>query len=181
MFVARTRLRAATASAHARVDQVFSRFDLSRPADYRAFLAAHAEALLPVETWLDSHAPAVIADWPSRRRGHLLADDLAVLGQMATATRPFASSDHPAAVIGILYVVEGSRLGGRVLARQLPPDLPATYLTPHANGPSWPGLMQRLDEIVTDAASEEIAVSAALQTFERFAKAGQASACGPPA
>lgn len=180
MLAIRTRLRAATGPAHAQVDQIFARFDLSNPADYREFLAAHAKALLPVETWLDSHAPAVIADWPSRRRGHFLADDLAVLGQTPPVAQPFASSDHPAAVMGVLYVIEGSRLGGRVLARQVAPDLPATYLTPQANGPSWPGLMQRLDEIVTDEISEEIAITAALQTFERFAQAAQASAFGSP-
>lgn len=181
MLAVRIRLRAATAPAHAEVDAVFARFDLSSPADYRDFLAAHAEALLPVEAWLDGHAPAVIADWPSRRRGHFLADDLAVLGQTLPRTQAFTGSDHPAAVMGVLYVIEGSRLGGRVLARQVPPDLPATYLTPHAEVPSWPGLMQRLDEVVTDTTSEEIAITAALETFDRFARAGRASALGSPA
>jgi len=183
MLAVRTRLRAATAPAHAEVDQIFSRFDLSSQAGYRDFLAAHAEALLPVEAWLDSHAPGVIADWPSRRRAQFLADDLAVLGLTTptAAAAPFTSISHPAAVIGILYVVEGSRLGGRVLARQVPSDLPATYLSPHPNAPSWPGLMQRLDEIVRDEISEEIAIAAALQTFERFAQAGRTSARGSPA
>jgi heme oxygenase len=177
---ARTRLRAATAPAHAEVDRIFSRFDLSNPSDYRAFLVAHAGALFPVETWLETCAPDVVADWPARRRTHQLTTDLAALGEALPLTIPFEAAASPAGIIGVLYVVEGSRLGGRVLARRLAPGLPATYLSPSADSPSWPALLQRLDDILVDAAAEEIAVAAALQTFARFAQAGEL-ALGCPA
>ncbi|MCB8880058.1 biliverdin-producing heme oxygenase [Acidisoma cellulosilytica] len=176
---ARTRLRAATASAHAEVDRIFTRFDLTTLAGYSAFLSAHAAALLPTEAWLDAHAAKAITDWPSRRRAHYLTADLAALGDVPPPVMPFDSASTPAAVIGVLYVVEGSRLGGRVLARRLSPGLPATYLTPPSgDAPSWPSLLQRLDDLVTDTASEESALAAALLTFDRFARAGELSALG---
>ncbi|MCB8876622.1 biliverdin-producing heme oxygenase [Acidisoma silvae] len=177
----RTRLRDATAPAHAEVDRIFSHFDLTTAAGYGAFLSAHAGALLPVEAWLDSRAPQVIADWPSRRRAAALAVDLAAMGQTAAPTEAFHSPDSPAAVIGVLYVVEGSRLGGKILARRLAPGLPASYLNPPGGGPSWPALLQRLEAILLDETAEAIATAAAVQTFDRFARAGSLAAVGCPA
>jgi heme oxygenase len=181
---ARGRLKAATASAHDTVERAFEHFDLSDRADYIAFLQVHAAAVLPIESWLDYHAAAVVADWPERRRRQSLVVDLAHLGGNARAAAdcvPFVSVAEPAAIAGVLYVMEGSRLGGRLIARSLPPDLPQTYLNPPGESPSWPALLARLEEILTDAGKVETAIRAALATFGRFAEATRTLALGCPA
>jgi heme oxygenase len=181
---ARSRLRAATASAHAAVDRAFARFDLADRAAYAAFLRAHAAAVLPVEAWLDRYAALVVADWPARRRGQNLIADLSRLGESARphlSAAPFESEASPAAVAGVLYVLEGSRLGGRVIVRGLSPRLPHTYLSPQGETPSWLALSARLDDIVTTVAQDEIATRAALKTFDRFAEAALSAAWESPA
>ena len=63
---ARLTLKARTAKAHDRVDELFSRFDLGDEGEYRRFLTAQAEAFLPVEASLDAAgAETVIEDWRS--------------------------------------------------------------------------------------------------------------------
>lgn len=46
----------------------------------------------------------------------------------------------------MLYVIEGSRLGGGMLARAVPPDLPRAYLSAiHLSG-EWRGFCAALDQ-----------------------------------
>ena len=69
MHEARAALRAGTAADHKRLDDLFGGFRLDDPRDYRAFLSAHAMALLTVEQALDAAGFAdALADWPQRRR-----------------------------------------------------------------------------------------------------------------
>lgn len=178
-ITARSWLRAETAEAHAEVDRLFARFDPGITADYTAMLAAHAAALLPVEDWLDRHASLAVADWPERRRGPALRADLAALGQAVPAGEAFHAITTPATVAGILYVLEGARFGGHVIARGLPTPLPRTYLAP-AVAPSWPAFVARLDVLVADAASRAAAARAARAVFTRFHDAGHAR-LGQPA
>jgi heme oxygenase len=59
-------------------------------------------------------------DMARRRRAHLLADDLAALGDApGEPISPPALPDDGPALLGALYVREGSTLGGRELARRL--------------------------------------------------------------
>lgn len=177
----RTRLRAATAPSHDEVDGIFTQFDLTSRAGYRTFLTAHARALLPIEAWLDHHAVQAITDWPARRRGHFLRADLAALGETHSVAPTFENPTDPAAVIGVLYVIEGSRLGGRVLARGVPDDLPTSYLNPPTEGSNWAALLQRLDELITDEAAMDSVTASALWAFAQFAAAGRSVAVGCPA
>jgi len=169
---ARLWLRAETAEAHAEVDRLFGRFDLTTAAGYAAMLTAHAVALMPVEDWLDRHAAPTVADWPERRRGGALRSDLAALGYQVPVGEAFHGTSAPAALAGILYVLEGSRFGGRVIARSLPPSLPHAYLAP-AVAPSWPAFVGWLDSVVADAASRAEAARAARAVFTRFHEVGR--------
>lgn len=169
-------LRDGTQAAHEALDGLFARFDLTDRAGYAAFLAAHAAALMPVEAWLDAQgAESVTADWRERRRAGLLAADLAALGEPVPAAAPFAAAGDPASVAGVLYVIEGSRLGGRMLARGVAPGLPRAYLDPGLHSgerqPSWPGLLAALDRTIGDDVAP--AVTAARAVFARFELAGR--------
>lgn len=173
MNAAHRRLREATGAAHARVDALFSRFDLARRDDYAGLLAAHAEALLPVEALLDqAGADAIIADWPQRRRASILQVDLDALGIPLPAPKTDDSAPSDAAMAGMLYVLEGSRMGGRFLARLVPDSWPRAYLGSHQPPHMWSELLEKIDALLYEPESLEVAVTAANQTFGRFEAAG---------
>lgn len=173
MNTAHLRLREATGAAHARVDSLFSRFDLSRRDDYAGLLAAHAEALLPVEAMLDRNgADAITEDWPQRRRAGVIQVDLEALGIDVPAPDADADVASAAAMAGMLYVLEGSRLGGRFLARSIPDSWPRAYLGSQQPPHMWRELLAKLDSILYEPEALETAVTAANQTFGRFEAAG---------
>ena len=59
----RSQLRKATRPHHDAVDALFSRFDLSRPEDYTAFLLHQGAAHIPIEQALEAAGAAdVLAD-----------------------------------------------------------------------------------------------------------------------
>ena len=165
---ARSVLRAATAAEHERVDQAFGRFDLSHPEGYRAFLRAQAQPLLSVEAAIDAFDPrGVLPDWPERRRGASLAADLAELGLPVPAPEPFRIATQGAA-LGAIYVLEGSRLGGAMLSRNVPMDLPARFIRCAPAPRRWRDLIEVLDSHLTTPERCDAAVSAARTVFDRF-------------
>lgn len=167
------RLREATGAAHARVDALFARFDLGRRDDYAGLLAAHAEALLPVEALLDrGGAESITGDWPQRRRGGAIQADLEALGIAVAGSAADPGVPDDAAMAGMLYVLEGSRLGGRFLARTVPDSWPRAYLGGHQPSHMWPELLEKLDALLYAPAALDAAVLAANQTFGRFEAAG---------
>ncbi len=173
MTAAHRRLREATGAAHTRVDSLYSRFDLTRRDDYAGLLAAHAEALLPVEALLDrGGADAITQDWPQRRRASVLQVDLDALGIALPIPEPEDSVTSGAAMAGMLYVLEGSRLGGRFLARSIPDSWPRAYLGSHQPSHMWPELLEKLEAFLYGPEALETAVTAANQTFGRFEAAG---------
>lgn len=145
-------LREATASAHGRVDDAFTRLNLGQPNDYRRFLAAHASVILPMEALAgQAGAGKILDDWPSRRRTGALQDDLAALGLRTPPPLLLGSHGGPAWVLGVLYVLEGSRLGAQVLRRRVlaGPDVgcwAATAYLSHGIGQSlWPSFLTQLE------------------------------------
>jgi len=124
----------------------------------------------------------VLDDWPARVRRHALGKDLAQLGCALPSPAPLAKPSDNAACWGIAYVLEGSRLGGRVLARRLReanPQAPTRYLE-HGNvAVLWPGFLARLERDAARCAWESM-LAAAETTFALFAEAAtQERACEP--
>ncbi len=169
----RFRLREATRPEHDAVDALYSRYDLTRRDDYADFLARQAAALLPVENALDlAGAGAILDDWPARRRAHLLTADLADLG--AEPSRPIEPPPFTAraATLGGLYVLEGSRLGGAVLRRRLPPGAPMRFLSAPAPNGAWSRLVALLEHELGREADLVEAIAAARAVFSAFERAG---------
>ncbi|WP_341208803.1 biliverdin-producing heme oxygenase [uncultured Sphingomonas sp.] len=169
---AMTMLRDATGAAHEAVDAAFGAHDLASPEAYRRFLLAHGRALPAAER--------VMAALPFARtlpvRAPLLAADLTDLGVAAPDPLPFAPGDDAATLWGVLYVVEGSRLGGAMLARQVPPEMPGRYLgAVHASG-QWRAIRIALDEAAIGKDSDWTArmIAGALATFALYADAAEA-------
>lgn len=167
---ARAALRAATAEEHLNVDAAFSRFRLGDETGYRDFLLAQAAGFLAVERALDEEGAAgILDDWPQRRRGDLLLADLADLN--VTAPEPFpapAFISGKASMLGAIYVLEGSRLGGAVLKRTVPGHFPRRFLEARQAAGSWRTLLQALDEFLIRPDDLAAAVSAAKEVFARF-------------
>ena len=166
-------LREGTRGEHERLDALMGGFDLADRESYAAFLAAHAEALAPMEAALDRAAAAVIGDWPARRRGAALAADLAALGVPVPPPDGPPDLSDPAAAAGALYVVEGSRLGGRFLARMVGAGLPVAYLSDSQPRGRWPALLAALEDALPDAAARSRAIVAAVAVFGRFEAAAR--------
>jgi heme oxygenase (biliverdin-IX-beta and delta-forming) len=157
-------LRAATAVDHERVDAAFGAMRLDERDDYRRMLTAHA-----VEAALIRADPAWgLPAWTPRTP--LLVSDLAALDVGMPDPLPFDLPEQEAATWGALYVAEGSRLGGQVLARGIAAGLPHAYLSArHAPG-AWRALLASLDARATLAppAWHKDVVDGAKATFSLF-------------
>ncbi len=112
------RVKQDTLDLHAATERAFAPFDLRTRDGYRAFLRAQAMAYLPLEDVADRGGVGRwLPDWPARRRGDLLRADLDTLGVSACDLHPLRAP--PADPLGVAYVLEGSRHGGRVLLRDV--------------------------------------------------------------
>lgn len=110
-------LRAATRGAHARIDSAFPH-GLDCPDAYVRYLMA----LLPLVQWLhDAWRPAWshLAPWHEPYRLQQLKADLAHLDAASGPAPRQASAASAAEWLGSGYVLEGSAMGGRLLARDL--------------------------------------------------------------
>lgn len=163
------RLRAGTRLCHEGVDAAFSTFDLKDAFSYRAFLSAHASVLLPAERWLD--AATLVPDWEGRSAA--LAADLAAMETPLPLPVAISWPDDEARRWGALYVIEGSRFGGRVLGGMVGEDLPKTYLAAPFSSANWRNLLADLDRraFEADAGWEARAIAGAVDIFTLFEQA----------
>ncbi|MDF2386098.1 biliverdin-producing heme oxygenase [Nostoc ellipsosporum NOK] len=185
----RQALRAATSAAHDRVDTAFAGFDLTHRESYARFLAAHADVVWALEAALPGDR--VVDDWEERKRGHLLREDLAHLpkpassrhsgerrdlgqeGEEGAARDPGLRRDDDSWIAGTLYVLEGSRLGGKFLARRLPAGFPRAYLDADQRTEKWQQLLTVIDRLLHEPAALEAAITAALATFTAFERSAE--------
>jgi heme oxygenase len=131
-------LRHGTRTEHERLE---ARLDLLSPSltrsRYLAVLERFLGVVAPLEARLDG-APVPVDDWPSRRKAHLLADDLGRDAVEVCDDLPDVTT--PDLALGCLYVLEGSTLGGREVAAaveyRLGADVPTSYFRSY--GPEVP-------------------------------------------
>jgi heme oxygenase len=163
----RTMLRSQTADDHAAVDAVFGRFRLDNPAEYRAFLSAHARAVPAIELALEEGGiERLIPDWNERRRRERLADDLEKLAQPVPPPIVVAPISGDAALWGAAYVLEGSKLGGAMLAKQVPEHLPVSYLGHQGPKGAMKAFMEQLD--AAEGLDHERTAASARAVFDHF-------------
>lgn len=161
----RQALRDATMDSHRRVDALFADFSLDSPQSYRHFLTAHGRAVGAIE-------PVARPDAP---RLPLLAQDMAALDAPMPAPLPAPAHDADGYRWGLLYALEGSRLGGAMLSRQVGEGLPRNYLSAvHGKG-EWVAFQHALDGAAAEGGEGwlEDAVQGALAAFALFAAAGE--------
>ena len=171
-------LRTATRPWHDRVEAAFAPFDLRTVEGLAGFLIRQAAAHLPLEAELDARGMVhLLPDWPERRRSGALMADLDHLGVVAAIEPVRANLPTPGHMFGALYVLEGSRLGGRLLQRQLAdsPDALVRSATKYLNHPGapagWAGLVAALDAISPTEPQRADLLSGAEQAFSLYYQA----------
>ncbi|MCB2406492.1 biliverdin-producing heme oxygenase [Hymenobacter lucidus] len=139
------------------------------PAITHHFLAKLYGFLVPYEARLRQHGFGPEWQLELRQRAHLIPADLGV----GAAALPLCPAMPPLAteaqLLGAMYVMEGSTLGGQVLARQLAKaGIEArSYFSGNGEqtGPLWKSFCQLLSEAATEENQAEIVASAS-QTFQ---------------
>ena len=142
-------LRAETAQGHTRVEALA---DISRRVrtddDYVALLGVFGrlhgglEAQLSAASWQRAWV-GVGVDITAHCRAGLLVDDLAGLGMTATAFPVLPPFPCFGQAMGCLYVLEGSALGGPVVARMVQAAIgtvPTAFLTGRGRAHQWPAV-----------------------------------------
>ena len=164
-------LKAATRDAHDRLDAQFSAYDLSKREDYARFLQAHAAAYLPVETALgEAGAANIIPQWQENRRSAALIEDIEALGLQLPPPARAPAFDSPAAIIGGAYVLEGSRLGAKLIKRDVDPTFPSAFLN-SKSGLGWKNFVTLIERVLPTPLEGEQAQRSAIDTFGVFERA----------
>lgn len=170
----RARLRQATAPLHARIDEAYAGFAFDQHDGYRRFLRAHGRALGALEVALErAGVHTLLDDWSLRVRRHALRQDLADLGEPPPAELIAPALSDSGSCWGAAYVLEGSRLGARVLAqrlRQADPRAPTRYLEHGDVARLWPVFLKRFEGRAS-AGDWPAMLAAAEASFALFADA----------
>lgn len=116
-------LKRETRSDHAQVDQhpvlkPLLKRDLTLP-DYTTALSALYAPIVSLEEMLSKGLMAHGAHYPLTQRAALLRADIEQLGRQVRTANGAALPESIPSLVGMLYVLEGSRLGGAMLARQV--------------------------------------------------------------
>jgi heme oxygenase len=149
--------------------------------DYISLLQSFYGFFKPVEKLIEMHVDeAVLPDIKSRRKAALLLQDL-TFSNAHTSAIPLATqlpqvANLPAA-LGVLYVLEGSTLGGRSITKLLLKN-EALCLQPGQvrffngygadTGPMWMAFLETLNKYGEDEAAQEQMIVAANETFSYF-------------
>lgn len=113
----------------------------------------------------------LLPGWTPQHRAALIAADLRALGEDDEAPPPALEVDGAGAAFGVLYVIEGSALGARMLLPQVralgaPADTATAFLARHAGAPErWRAFLRRLDAATLDAHQEHALAAAAQAAF----------------
>lgn len=193
-------LRESTAGHHRRAEQHTFQQQMVRGTLPRAVYLRWLGQMLQIHSTLESHLDRLVTRDPrlttvfddERRRAPALRRDLAFLGA-ATDPPPLPAvrrlltrmeqwaADHPLALLGMLYVLEGSTNGSKFIARRLRPayELPATgegagYLDPYgAMQPArWRAFKTAMDALQLPATEVVHLTLAAQQTFDSLSDLG---------
>ncbi len=171
----RHHLRSATAALHERVDAYFAQFLQQGDKGYERFLLSSASAILPLEDALDkAGVSAVLPDWDERSRSAALKSDLAELSLAPPVVDGVAGLPLPsdeAYLFGVLYVLEGSRLGARVISRELEQGqraVPKRYLSHGEGKPLWQSFVKQLEASEASRSNPEMVIAGAHAAFGMF-------------
>ena len=175
LSLVRPLLRSSTAALHHRLDDRMARLLRLGEAGYAEFLIINAAAVMPLEQALaDADVEAILPDWNLRARSAALRSDLESLSlpspDLANAGSVLERSDE-AYRFGVLYVLEGSRLGAKVIRRALETasrSWPTRYLSHGEGQPLWQTFVARLEASHAVQNNPEVVIAGANAGFQLF-------------
>lgn len=156
---------------HRTLDAYAQSLNLSNAFDYGRFLVANAAPLTALEHALErGNVQDLLADWPARSRRGAIDHDLRLLG-LSTPRMTAQALEGVSAQLGVLYVLEGSRLGAQVMLRQVAasPDLrvrSALHFLSAGNSNLWPRFLHTLESV--ESVDADVMTQAARHAFELF-------------
>ncbi|MHA3787066.1 biliverdin-producing heme oxygenase [Flavobacterium hauense] len=120
-------LRTATSQSHINLEALPISASIMNPevtnAEYALYLRLMYDVVKDAEDNIFPAIAAVITDLKERNKAYLLEKDLKALGNFTeSSSKPVSSLlDNPsiAFALGIMYVIEGSSLGGRVILKNI--------------------------------------------------------------
>jgi heme oxygenase len=147
----------------------------AREHGYERFLIATSRVVLPLERGLSRCGVSeIVPDWPLRSRTAALREDLQALSLPEPAPSAVYEDRRlleEAYMLGVLYVLEGSRLGARALVNKIaaPDRCQATSYLSHGQGlPLWQNFLTRLEASTAVRSRPERAVAGASVAFVLF-------------
>lgn len=142
---------------------------------YATVLRRHHALLAGFEDRMGDWLSTLVGSgWHYRRRVPALRADLRMLAQAPDAPLPPPAGSDEAARWGMLYVIEGSQLGGRVIARSLRRHRPALadalqYFELADEDPAgWRRFQAVLDHCLDSPHAREAAIAGAQAMFAHF-------------
>lgn len=162
-------LKAATDDVHRELDERLSRLNLAKANDYRLFLGYHARTIPSIERSLASAGlGSLVEGWSDHRRSAAIKADIQALGEPMPAAAPHPELSGVAELLGTAYVLEGSRLGGRVLLPRVGAGLPVAFLSDNGSLEPWPTLLRVMERLLRPGNLLDEAKDAARRTFNWY-------------
>lgn len=174
------------AARHRALERAVERRDyFATPIGYQAYI----RRLHGLYQWLEpalarAGVGEVVPDWPLRLKVPALTEDLAVCcggwepgahSDVCEPTYPVVRTTGPGSALGVLYVLEGSTLGGALLARRavrlgFTPVHGARFLNIYGRARSrmWRGFLSTLEATPLTSGEDADLVHAARTTFSLF-------------
>jgi len=172
----RASLQAATQHQHRDLDELVADLDLSTLTHYRQFLRASAAALIGIEALLErAGIEQLLPDWSERTRTAAILADLRQLKATATPFDLRRAAPSAAEMFGMAYVLEGSRLGSKVLLGRVrnAPDIAVRTATSYlgANDAHWWRSFLQALENAPEADDGSATTAGAIYAFALFQRA----------
>ncbi|MDK1290346.1 biliverdin-producing heme oxygenase [Pseudoalteromonas umbrosa] len=170
-----SKLRASTSSVHDQLDKkIMAQSPFENKANYGLFLRYQYYLMNYVAALYQSPQIAeIIPDLPDRDRSEQLTQDFQDLG--ITQPEPLPALPHLDIPIfeslGWLYVIEGSKLGAAILAKEaeklgLHCEFGARFLTGSSRGSNWRQFMQCIEDASLNAQQEDTMLEGAQAAFK---------------
>jgi len=175
------RLRQETAESHQRLeDNPLSKAILNPSVsvkDYQTYLAALFGVTIACEDQIFPAISNVITDLSERYKSRMIIDDLLATGFTEAGIDALPvyrfECNSVAEALGIMYVLEGSTLGGKILYRHihevlgLTPENGASYFWGYGTqtGNLWKSFISSLTQFVDENEEREVVIGSAKKTF----------------
>lgn len=176
-----TRLRTETAAAHQNLENLSASRAITAPditrAAYTHYLNLMADVVHDTESQIHPILGSVIPDIEARKKGGWLQQDFEVLGYHKRHYKSVFNRSAPFSVpfaLGILYVVEGSTLGGRFILKNVQAALGfdaengGSYFAGYGNqsGRFWKVFLDRLTIYESETGSADDIIAGACFAFQ---------------